>query len=277
LRDVQEGLNNITRNNESKLTANLSDPGYSDKTAPTYIKTDDLSAPFQLIVDTYGVPRYREINPALFAIVSFPFLFGVMFGDIGHGFLLFLFGLYLVLKKDDIIKDNSVFKPALKARYLFLAMGFFAFYAGWMYNDFLSIPLGIFGTCYDNSPDGNVATKREGCVYPFGLDPKWYVASNELAMMNSMKMKISVILGVTQMVFGIVLKGMNILYFRSTIDFVFEFIPQLIFMNILFGYMIICIFIKWSTDWTGAVNKAPSIITMLLSIFLGSEKDPVNI
>ena len=40
---------------------------------------------------------YKEVNPAVFAIVSFPFLFGVMFGDIGHGMLLFLAGLGLVL------------------------------------------------------------------------------------------------------------------------------------------------------------------------------------
>jgi len=71
-----------------------------------------------------------------------------MFGDIGHGFLLFLFGAYLTMQKDEIIKQNSPLKAALPARYLLLFMGFFAFYCGWMYNDFLSIPLGIFGTCY---------------------------------------------------------------------------------------------------------------------------------
>ena len=45
---------------------------------------------FQLLVNTYGVPCYREINPALFSLITFPFFFGVMFGDIGHGILLLL-------------------------------------------------------------------------------------------------------------------------------------------------------------------------------------------
>lgn len=40
---------------------------------------------------------YKEVNPAVFACVSFPFLFGVMFGDMGHGFLLLLLGTFLVL------------------------------------------------------------------------------------------------------------------------------------------------------------------------------------
>jgi len=50
------------------------------------------------------VAQYREANPALFAAVTFPFLFGVMFGDIGHGLLLFMFGLYLVFKHHQLKK-----------------------------------------------------------------------------------------------------------------------------------------------------------------------------
>jgi V-type H+-transporting ATPase subunit a len=145
-----------------------------------------------------------------------------------------------------------------------------------MYNDFLSVPLGIFGTCYKNPPMSNTtshhdaprAQKIPDCVYPFGLDPKWYVSTNELAFMNSMKMKLSVILGVVQMSFGIILKGVNAYYFKAPIDFVFEFIPQIIFMLIMFGYMIAMIFIKWATDWSADKSKAPSIISQLMGIVL---------
>lgn len=278
---VQEALKNISKDDHSKLTANFSNnQDAKDRTPPTYMQSNDLTAPFQQIVDTYGIPRYREVNPALFAIVTFPFLFGVMFGDIGHGLLLFLFGLYLVLQKDEICKSGSPLKPALKARYLLLFMGFFAFYCGWMYNDFLSLPLGVFGTCYKNEEvNGEEVGVRinESCVYPFGLDPKWYVAKNELAFFNSLKMKISVILGVSQMLFGIVLKGFNAIYFNNMVDFIFEFIPQIIFMGILFGYMIIMIICKWLTHWVDT-SRAPSIISLLMSIFLkgGSVGDEVK-
>lgn len=45
---------------------------------------------------------FQEVNPAVFAIVTFPFLFGVMFGDIGHGSLLLLFGIILCLVSDKL-------------------------------------------------------------------------------------------------------------------------------------------------------------------------------
>ncbi len=48
-------------------------------------------------MNTYGIPRYREVNPGLFTIAFFPFLFGVMFGDIGHGGILLLFGIYMMI------------------------------------------------------------------------------------------------------------------------------------------------------------------------------------
>ncbi len=73
-----------------------------------------------------------------------------MFGDMGHGFLLFMFGLYLCSRKKSILKNSkSSLRHLIKVRYLLTLMGFFAFYCGFIYNDFLSIPFNIFGSCYD--------------------------------------------------------------------------------------------------------------------------------
>ena len=267
---VQDSLLKITSKDPNKLTAVLSDFDEDDNSnPPTYIKLNDFTYPFQTIVSEYGVPRYREANPGLFTIITFPF----MFGDIGHGGLILLLSIWLVLKKDEILKTMPDLKMLIKTRYFFLLCGFFAFFNGWIYNDFFAMPLGIFGSCYRNeiNKDGNIVVKRKGdCVYPIGLDPKWYVANNELSFLNSFKMKMSVIIGVLQMILGLILKGFNGIYFGYYVDFLFEFIPQLIFMCLLFGYMCLMIYIKWGTDWSDDLSKAPSLITQLLMLFLNT-------
>lgn len=66
---------------------------------PTHFTTTLVQQQFQNIIDAYGVARYREANPAVFTMVTFPFLFAVMFGDLGHGIVMLLFAAYLVVNE----------------------------------------------------------------------------------------------------------------------------------------------------------------------------------
>jgi V-type H+-transporting ATPase subunit a len=67
---------------------------------------------------------------------------------------------------------------------------------------------------------------------------------------------------------GIVVKGLNAYYKKNMVDFVSEFIPQLLLMLALFGYMDILIISKWLTDWTGIEHMAPSIVTSMIDVCL---------
>ena len=89
------------------------------------------------------------------------------------------------------------------------------------------------------------------CVYPFGLDPAWSVSENYLNYTNSLKMKIAVIIAVVHMTLGVFVKATNSLYYKRYMEFVFEFIPQLIFMTLLFAYMDFLIIFKWNENWLG--------------------------
>jgi V-type H+-transporting ATPase subunit a len=136
-----------------------------------------------------------------------------MFGDIMHGGLLLIFAIWLIFA-DRSNKDclASIMAPV---RYIFLLMGFFATYMGFIYNDFTSNATQIFGTgCYDrieNGEDDKVFMHKtdENCVYPFGIDPVWFRSQQEISFNNSFKMKISVIFGVSQMVLGTTMKCFN--------------------------------------------------------------------
>jgi len=230
----------------------------SHSSPPTHFRTNKYTDAFQEFVNTYGIPRYREINPALFTAATFPFLFGVMYGDIGHGSCLLIGGLYLILteKNAEGRGMGEMAKGIYSARYMLFLMGIFAVYAGLIYNDYFSIALNLFGTrwTFNDHEEGGKATYRGAygdstLVYPFGVDPSWHISANELLFFNSMKMKMSVILGIFQMTFGICLKGINAFYFKSRLDFFCEFVPMIIFDLCFFGYMVILIFVKWSINW----------------------------
>ena len=227
-------------------------------TPPTHFTTNKYTYAFQEFVNTYGIPRYREINPALFTAATFPFLFGVMYGDIGHGGILSLAGLYMIMTEKilDSRSTSEGVRDFYSSRYMLFGMGCMGVYAGLVYNDYFSLGLNLFGSTYVY-PDFKSGTKAVSlckygaaeCVYPFGADPIWKTSANELLFFNSMKMKMSVILGITQMIFGVCLRGINALYFRSYLDLFSEFLPMIIFAGSLFGYMVLLIFIKWSINW----------------------------
>lgn len=246
---------------------------------PSLFRINAFTWAFQEIVNTYGTPSYKEVNPSVFACVTFPFLFGVMFGDIGHGFVLFLIGSVLCIFNDFFLAKAPGMAPVLQARYLFLMMGIFATYCGIVYNDFMAIPIFAMDTCYEthvdaHNPEHRHAILKEDCVYPIGIDPTWYLAHNELTFMNSLKMKISVILGVMQMSLGVTMKAFNANYFQNKLNLLCEFLPQIILLMVLFGYMDLMILCKWMTDFTGRESEAPSVITNMINMALaGGEID----
>ena len=269
---LQEEINSLLNENERIILPKFSDfESENNRKFPTYFIINEFNSSFQEIVFTYGVPRYKEANPGLFTIITFPFLFGVMFGDIGHGSLLLLLSIYICFKKDYLYYSNSILKDLIKFRYFLLIMGIFSLFCGIIYNDFMGIPLSFFNSCFEKDIldiNNKKTIQKPGCVYPLGVDPKWAVAQNELTFINSFKMKISVIIGVLQMFLGLILRGLNNIYFKDQISFYFEFIPYMIFFVFLFGYMILLIYIKWLTNYSLNTSQAPSIITILMNLAL---------
>ena len=62
---------------------------------PTMLKNNWLFKPFESLVKMYGMPSYNEIDPTPFLSLSYMFLFGAMFGDLGQGFVFLVGGFFL--------------------------------------------------------------------------------------------------------------------------------------------------------------------------------------
>jgi V/A-type H+-transporting ATPase subunit I len=71
----------------------------AEQNIPVVLSNPNFLKPFQQLVTTYARPRYTEIDPTLLIALTFPLLFGAMFGDVGHGLLLSLLGGLLVSRK----------------------------------------------------------------------------------------------------------------------------------------------------------------------------------
>lgn len=62
---------------------------------PTVLKNSRLTKPFGMLVEMYGLPDYGGFDPTSFVAVTYTLMFGIMFGDLGQGFLVFLLGLFV--------------------------------------------------------------------------------------------------------------------------------------------------------------------------------------
>jgi len=66
---------------------------------PVQFKHGVLLKPFEILIDSYGIPRYGTIDPTIFVALSFLVMFGAMFGDVGHGLVLVVLGLAFIAEK----------------------------------------------------------------------------------------------------------------------------------------------------------------------------------
>ncbi|XP_070537097.1 V-type proton ATPase 116 kDa subunit a 1-like isoform X1 [Ptychodera flava] len=284
LDSIQQALRRGTERSGSSVPSILNRMQTKEE-PPTYNRTNKFTNAFQAIVDAYGVACYREINPAPYTIITFPFLFAVMFGDTGHGLIMALFALWIVIYEKKLAasaKESEMWGTIYGGRYVILLMGLFAIYSGLIYNDIYSKSINLFGSSfivshanYTNSTIRNneflqldPQTTYTGSPYPFGFDPIWRISLNELTFTNSFKMKLSVIFGVMQMMFGVFLSLLNHRYFNKPLNIFCEFIPQVLFLFCMFGYLVIMIFIKWFKFDAATSSNAPSLLIVIINMFL---------
>jgi len=81
------------------------------ESVPIIMKNPAFSKPFEPLTKAFGIPRYDEIDPTTVMAISFPIIYGLMFGDIGHGFMILLIGIVMLKflsKGNDGIKSLGI-------------------------------------------------------------------------------------------------------------------------------------------------------------------------
>ncbi|KAF7559112.1 hypothetical protein G7046_g5048 [Stylonectria norvegica] len=249
----------------------------TNKTPPTYLKTNKFTEGFQTIVNAYGTATYQEVNPAIPVFVTFPFLFAVMFGDFGHAIIMLSAALAMIYWEKSLKKVTfELFAMIFYGRYIALVMGIFSVFTGLVYNDAFSKSMTLFDSAWEyKKPEGwtngttvTATLNDDGYRYPFGLDWAWHGTENDLLFSNSYKMKMSIILGWAHMTYSLCFAYINARHFRKPIDIWANFIPGMIFFQSIFGYLVLCIIYKWSVDWLGTGRQPPGLLNMLIYMFL---------
>ena len=158
--------------------------------------------------------------------------------------------------------DSEIWRIFFGGRYLITLMAMFSIYTGLIYNDVFSKSLNIFGSSFRvPQTDVDIMANKElminpalpfdpvagkvpqnapygyyGTPYVFGLDPIWQVSTNKIMFQNAFKMKMSVLLGVTHMLFGVFMSLWNAIYFKKSLNIFAEFIPQVCVVEIPSSY-----------------------------------------
>jgi V/A-type H+-transporting ATPase subunit I len=107
-----------------------------DPQPPTLVRTPGWTRPLQSIVDNFGIPSYSETNPTPFMILTFPLIYGLMFGDVGEGLLFLAFGFFLLYLKRKKIKVFEIGQIFVNGAELVIMLGVGATIFGFVFGDF---------------------------------------------------------------------------------------------------------------------------------------------
>lgn len=274
------------------IQVDISDPSdHPNSVVPTFIEKNEFTRSFQILNNAYGIPNYDELNGGAFYCM-YPFLFGVMFGDIGHSIFYILAAIALLvidpIRKKKRWNLGDIGGSIFGFKWLLFFCAICAFYCGFIYNECFGLPFSTFQSNWELDVNASTSTfqkwkqKNDNKIYPFGIDHQWYFKDNELIFMNSYKMKLAVVLGMSQMIFGMFLQLVNHIYRKNYLDIAIWWLPQMLYLIPFFGYIVVLIIVKWCTKFEGndfypveQQNEGVNLIQTIIAIIINAgSKDP---
>ncbi|MGP3667175.1 MAG: V-type ATPase 116kDa subunit family protein [Candidatus Bathyarchaeota archaeon] len=103
---------------------------------PTLMKNHPIAKPWEKLVAAYGLPNYHEIDPTIITVLTFPVIFGLMFGDMGHGLILLVGGLLIPKIWSKLNLKGELWDYIYKGRNLIVLCGITSIVFGFLYGEF---------------------------------------------------------------------------------------------------------------------------------------------
>ena len=113
---------------------------------PTLVRVPGWTKPLQSVIDNFGIPSYHETNPLVFMILTFPLIYGLMFGDFGEGPIFLALGLFLLYLKRKKVKIFEIGQLFVNGAELIIMLGVGITIFGFVFGDFFGFESqAIFG------------------------------------------------------------------------------------------------------------------------------------
>jgi V/A-type H+-transporting ATPase subunit I len=189
----KERLEELERKIDDKLDTALviKKEFFDSQDPPTKIRNCSFIKPFETITKLYGFPHYDEIDPTPLIAITFPLIFGFMFGDVGHGLVLLTVGLALGI----LIKNNEGIR---NFSWILAACGIGAIFAGLLFGEFFGKQI---------------------------FSPLWFSPFENVTEF----LIFSLVIGIIQIMSGFVLDFINFVLKRNILDAIATALPKILF------------------------------------------------
>ncbi|MEM3148066.1 MAG: V-type ATPase 116kDa subunit family protein, partial [Candidatus Jordarchaeales archaeon] len=221
LKSAKRLVQAIDKATERTAVVEVIDPAIPEEERPTKLENPRIAGPYEALVKSFGIPNYKEIDPTKFMVITFPIIFGMMFGDVAHGAILALVGLALVAWRTRKPVVGEIIGYGLKAGSLLFWCGLTSVLFGFLYGSF-------FGSHHV-------------------IDPLWF---NPFTSEGNFKLlRLAIVVAVIEINFGFLLRIVN-LYHEGKLKEAF-FMPTCLMwthigaMTILFSDQYSVDFMKW--------------------------------
>lgn len=195
---------------------------HEEPTPPVALENDPVSRPFELMVGLVGRPSYGTFDPTFFLMLTFPMIYGLILGDFGYGFIIFLLGLWLGTKPfaADPVAKNGITILKWMGVWCMIWGFLFAEGFGFVWDDTGQMgkdsPLaGIYAWTYDNIHFPAFVTDTLNMSYT-------HIPFHRATSSLSEYVLLSVYLGVAHLMFGFILGFINVARAHGMVAAFFE-------------------------------------------------------